>query len=222
MAARNVPDRRGGWPGKTMGVVGLGRIGRRIADRAKAIGMDVAYYGRKAQPGVPYEFVGDIGALAEKSDVLALACPGGKETHHLVNAAVIGKLGPGGYLVNVSRGSVVDEAALLDALENKKIAGAALDVFASEPNIDARFLPLENVVLQPHNASITHETRTAMVARILSDIDAFLNDQKFHDAAKGGVVGDLEQGKPGRVAWQQSYWRMGRGRQPGRGKKYGR
>ena len=113
--------------------------------------MNVAYYGRKAQPGVPYEFVGDLGALAEKSDVLALACPGGKETHHLVNAAVLEKLGAGGYLVNVARGSVVDEAALLDALENKKIAGAALDVFASEPNIDARFLPLENVVLQPHS-----------------------------------------------------------------------
>jgi lactate dehydrogenase-like 2-hydroxyacid dehydrogenase len=179
---RPTPSRR--LAGKTMGVVGLGRIGRRIADRAAAIGMKVAYYGRKAQPGVPYEFVGDIGALAEKSDVLALACPGGKETHHLVNAAVLAKLGAGGYLVNVARGSVVDEAALLDALENRKIAGAALDVFASEPNIDARFLPLENVVLQPHNASITHETRTAMVARILSDIDAFLNGGTFHDAAK--------------------------------------
>jgi lactate dehydrogenase-like 2-hydroxyacid dehydrogenase len=182
LKGRPTPSRR--LAGKTMGVVGLGRIGRRIADRAAAIGMNVAYYGHKAQPGAPYEFVGDVGALAEKSDVLALACPGGKETHHLVNAAVLEKLGAGGYFVNVARGSVVDEAALLDALENRKIAGAALDVFASEPNIDARFLPLENVVLQPHNSSITHETRTAMVARILSDIDAFLNGKKFHDAAR--------------------------------------
>jgi lactate dehydrogenase-like 2-hydroxyacid dehydrogenase len=170
-----------------MGLVGLGRIGRRIADRAAAVGMKVAYYGRKAQPGVPYEFIGDVGALAEKSDVLALACPGGKETHHLVNAGVLAKLGAGGYLVNVSRGSVVDEAALLDVLENRKIAGAALDVFAGEPNIDARFLPLENVVLQPHNSSITHETRAAMVARILSDIDAFLNGRAFHNAAQAAL-----------------------------------
>ena len=135
--------------------------------------MKVLYYGRKPQPGVPYEFVGDLIGARGKSDVLALACPGGKETHHLVNSAVLEKLGPGGYLVNVSRGSVVDEAALLDALENKKIAGAALDVFATEPNIDARFLPLENVVLQPHSASITHETRTAMLDRLPATSTAF-------------------------------------------------
>jgi len=179
---RPTPSRR--LAGKTMGVVGLGRIGRRIADRAAAIGMKVLYHGRREQPGVPYEYVGDVGALAEKSDVLALSSPGGKETQHLVNAAVLEKLGAGGYLINVARGSVVDEAALLDALENKKIAGAGLDVFASEPNIDPRFLPLENVVLQPHNSSITHETRSAMLARILSDIDAFLNGRPFYDAAR--------------------------------------
>ncbi|HVG51231.1 MAG TPA: NAD(P)-dependent oxidoreductase, partial [Xanthobacteraceae bacterium] len=131
----------------------------------------------------PYAFYSDLLKLAADADVLALACPGGKETHHLVNAAVLDQLGSKGYLVNVSRGSVVDEAALLDALEGKKIAGAALDVFANEPNIDARFMALENVVLQPHSTSITHETRAAMVARLLSDIDAFVNGRPFFNAA---------------------------------------
>ena len=178
---RPQPSRR--LAGKTMGVVGLGRIGRRIADRAAAIGMEVAYHGRHPKQGVPYKFVGDIVALAGEANVLALACPGGAETHHLVNGDVLEQLGPEGYLINVSRGSVVEEGALLDALEGKKIAGAALDVFATEPNIDPRFLALDNVVLQPHSASITHETRTAMVGRILSDIDAFLTGRPFFNAA---------------------------------------
>jgi lactate dehydrogenase-like 2-hydroxyacid dehydrogenase len=128
--------------------------------------------------------VADVAALAKECDVLVLACPGGEATRHLVNAAVLRELGPKGYLVNVSRGSVVEEGALLDALENKVIAGAALDVFASEPNIDPRFLKLDNVVLEPHSASITHETRTAMVARLMGDIDAFVNGRPFYDAAK--------------------------------------
>ena len=121
--------------------------------------------------------------LAAGCDVLVLACPGGEATRNLVNRAVIEQLGPKGYLVNVARGSVVEEGALLDALEAGKIAGAALDVFASEPNIDPRFLALDNVVLQPHSASITHETRAAMVARLLGDIDAFINGKPFYDAA---------------------------------------
>jgi lactate dehydrogenase-like 2-hydroxyacid dehydrogenase len=176
--------------GKTMGVVGLGRIGRRIADRAAAIGMHVAYHGRKPQAGISYPFEPDIAALAAKADVLALACPGGEQTHHLVNGQVLEKLGSGGYLVNVSRGAVVDESALLDALERGTIAGAALDVFASEPNVDRRFLALDNVVLQPHSTSITHETRAAMVARLLSDIDSFLAGRPFHDAAAAATAAD--------------------------------
>jgi lactate dehydrogenase-like 2-hydroxyacid dehydrogenase len=169
--------------GKTMGVVGLGRIGAHIAKRAQAIGMQVKYTGprEKADSGIP--FIADIARLAEESDVLALACPGGEATRHLVNRHVIGKLGANGYLVNVSRGSVVEEGALLDALERKEIAGAALDVFATEPNIDPRFLALDNVVLQPHNASITQETRGAMVARLMGDIDAFVNGRPFYNAA---------------------------------------
>jgi lactate dehydrogenase-like 2-hydroxyacid dehydrogenase len=169
--------------GKTMGVVGLGKIGAHIAKRAQAIGMKVKYTGPREKPDAGFPFVADIDVLAAGCDVLVLACPGGEATRNLVNRTVIEQLGPNGYLVNVARGSVVEEGALLDALEGKKIAGAALDVFASEPNIDPRFLALDNVVLQPHSASITHETRAAMVARLLGDIDAFINGQPFFNAA---------------------------------------
>jgi len=169
--------------GKTLGVVGLGRIGSRIARRAEANGMAVKYHGRRPQPDAPWPFVADVGALAAEVDVLVLACPGGEATRNLVSRSVIERLGPKGYLVNVARGSVVDEAALLDALEAKAIAGAALDVFATEPDIDPRFLALDNVVLQPHSASITNETRAAMVKRLISDIDAFLNGRPFFNAA---------------------------------------
>ncbi len=127
-----------------------------------------------------------LGALAARADVLVLAVPGGAATERMVDAAVLRALGPRGILVNIARGSAVDEAALLDALEAGVIAGAGLDVFASEPALDARFLALENVVLAPHSASITIETRTALVGRMISDIDAFRAGGEFLDAAAGG------------------------------------
>jgi hydroxypyruvate reductase len=178
---RMAPSRR--LAGKTVGIVGLGKIGRVVAQRAGAIGMHVLYSGPKAKPDVPYPFVANMRELAERSDVLILSCPGGEATRHLVGQAVLEALGPGGYLVNVARGSVVDEAALIAALQERKITGAALDVFASEPNLDPRFLALDNVVLQPHSASITHETRAAMLARLLGDIEAYVEGRPFHNAA---------------------------------------
>jgi lactate dehydrogenase-like 2-hydroxyacid dehydrogenase len=179
---RMPPSRR--VAGKTMGIVGLGRIGRHAARRAEGIGMKVLYTGPRPRPGAPYTFVPDLLDLAEQADVLVLSCPGGEATRHLVDAAVLQRLGPNGYLVNVSRGSVVDEAALIEALQKKIVAGAALDVFASEPNIDPRFLALDNVVLSPHSTSITQETRAAMVERLLRDLDAFLHGGEFFDAAR--------------------------------------
>jgi hydroxypyruvate reductase len=178
---RMAPSRR--LAGKTVGIVGLGKIGRLAARRAEAIGMRVLYLGRKPKADVPYPFVADLLELAEKADVLILSCPGGDATRNLVGRAVLERLGRNGYLVNVSRGSVVDEAALIAALQDGTIAGAALDVFASEPNIDPRFLALDNVVLQPHSASITHETRAAMLARLLGDIESFVEGRPFHNAA---------------------------------------
>ena len=178
---RMAPSRR--LAGKTVGIVGLGKIGRVVAQRAGAIGMHVLYSGPKAKPAVPYPFVANMQELAERSDVLILSCPGGEATRHLVGQAVLEALGPDGYLVNVARGSVVDEAALIAALQERKIAGAALDVFASEPNLDPRFLVLDNVVLQPHSASITYETRAAMLARLLGDIESYVEGRPFHNAA---------------------------------------
>jgi len=169
--------------GKTMGIVGLGRIGRRAAMLAEGIGMKVLYHGRHPQQEVPYPFVSDLRDLAAQSDVLVLSCPAGEETRNLVGHAVLERLGPNGYLVNVSRGSVVDEPALLAALSAGTIAGAALDVFASEPNLDPRWKGFDNVVLQPHSTSITHETRAAMISRLTRDLDAFLQGKPFHDAA---------------------------------------
>jgi lactate dehydrogenase-like 2-hydroxyacid dehydrogenase len=114
---------------------------------------------------------------------MVISCPAGEETRNLIDRAVLAQLGPRGYLINVARGSVVDEPALIDALRDGAIAGAGLDVFAAEPGLDPRFLPLENVVLQPHATSITHETRAAMIGRLIGDLDAFLSGRPFYDAA---------------------------------------
>jgi phosphoglycerate dehydrogenase-like enzyme len=167
--------------GRIMGIVGFGRIGRHVARRAAGVGMEVLYNSRKPAPDMPHGFVADLHELAERADVLVLACPGGSATRGLVTRGILECLGPDGFLVNVSRGEVVDEGALLDALESRTIGGAGLDVFESEPNINSRFLPLENVVLSPHSASITRETRAAIIARLIADIDAFLAGHPFHD-----------------------------------------
>ena len=172
---------------KAAGIVGLGRIGQAIARRCAGLGMDVAWSGPRAKPDQPWPFIADIRALAARSDVLILATPGGAGTDRLVDAGVLAALGPRGVLVNIARGSVVDEEALIAALQDGTIAAAGLDVFAREPGLDGRFLALDNVTLAPHSASLTIETRAALVARILADIDAFRAGQPFLDAASGAV-----------------------------------
>jgi len=147
--------------GKTMGILGLGRIGEAIAKRAQSFGMKIRYHNR-SKKNVPYPYDADAVALAKNSDVLMIITPGGAGTHRLVNAKVLDALGPQGYLVNVARGSVVDEPALLRYLQEKKIAGAGLDVYEHEPNVPAEFYALDNCVLFPHVASATAETRKAM------------------------------------------------------------
>ena len=128
--------------GKTMGVVGLGGIGRAIADRGAAFRMRVIYHGPRRKPDAPYEYVADLVELARQSDYLMVACKGGPETQHLVSAAVIDALGPKGTLINVARGSVVDEAALIEALAEGRLGHAALDVFENEPNVAPALLAL--------------------------------------------------------------------------------
>jgi lactate dehydrogenase-like 2-hydroxyacid dehydrogenase len=147
--------------GKTMGVLGLGRIGEAVANRAIAFGMKIRYHNRTKKP-VPYHYDTDPLELARNSDVLMVVTPGGPETRNLVNAAVLDALGPQGYLVNIARGSVIDEPVLLRYLQEKKIAGAGLDVFADEPRVPEAFWTLDNAVLFPHVASATVETRKAM------------------------------------------------------------
>jgi lactate dehydrogenase-like 2-hydroxyacid dehydrogenase len=148
--------------GKKVGVVGMGRIGVEVAKRLAAFDCPIAYFDLNQRSDLPYTFVPNLTALAEQSEFLIVTLAGGASTHKIINADVLQALGRDGILINISRGSTVDEAALLDALERNVIKGAGLDVFWNEPNIDERFLTLENVVLQPHHASGTVETRQAM------------------------------------------------------------
>jgi D-3-phosphoglycerate dehydrogenase len=156
--------------GKRLGIVGLGRIGSAVARRAEGFGMAVAYSGRGLREDAPHDWHPDPASLAAASDMLVVCASGGPGTKGLVGKDAIAALGPEGILVNVSRGTVVDEAALLDALETGGIAAAGLDVFQNEPRIDPRFLALENVVLQPHNSSGTRETRMAMASLVVENL----------------------------------------------------
>ena len=178
-AARQLPAadryvREGLWPdgplplgrkmsGARLGLVGMGRIGQAIAKRAAAFGMSIAYTARGAKPSLPYTYFPDPSALAAASDFLVVITPGGVGTRKLIDAGVLAALGAKGILVNVARGSVVDETALIDALERGVIAGAGLDVFESEPGVPQRLQALPHVVLSPHIASATVQTRQAMV-----------------------------------------------------------
>jgi lactate dehydrogenase-like 2-hydroxyacid dehydrogenase len=158
--------------GKTMGVVGLGGIGRAIADRGAAFRMRVIYHGPRRKPDAPYEYVADLVEMARQSDYLMVACKGGPETHHVVSAAVIDALGPRGTLINVARGSVVDESALVAALADGRLGYAALDVFENEPHVPPALLALPNVIVQPHHGSATVETRTAIGQLMIDNISA--------------------------------------------------
>ena len=147
--------------GKTLGVLGLGRIGEAIAKRAQAFGMKIRYHNRRRKDS-PFPYDPDPVTLAKNSNVLLVVTPGGAETNKLINAKVLDALGPRGFLVNIARGSVVDEPLLLRYLQEKKIAGAGLDVFVDEPRVPPEFFKLENAVLFPHVGSATVETRKAM------------------------------------------------------------
>ena len=148
--------------GARLGIVGLGRIGNAIARRAEAFDMTIAYTARNARPESPYRYLPSAEALAAEVDFLVVITPGGAGTRKLIDAKVLAALGKDGYLINVARGSVVDEAALIEALQNGTIAGAGLDVFENEPNVPAALAALDNVVLTPHVGSATWETRRAM------------------------------------------------------------
>lgn len=162
---------------KTAGIVGLGRIGKSIARKARAFDMNVLYTGRTEQSDQPYEYVDNLFDLAEQSDVLILACPGGEETHNIINLEILQTLGSAGILINVARGSVVNEEDLLIALRNKNIAGAGLDVYAKEPHVPEEMLKMDNVVLLPHIGSATTETRGKMGQLVVGNLIAHFNGE---------------------------------------------
>jgi len=159
--------------GKRLGIVGMGRIGQAIASRALAFGLQIAYHGPRRK-SVPYRYEADPVALARSVDFLIAACPGGAATRGLVSRAVLEALGPKGLFVNIARGSVVDEDALVELLVAGRLGAAGLDVFVDEPNVPRELFGLEQVVLQPHQASATHETRLAMGQLVLDNVAAFL------------------------------------------------
>jgi lactate dehydrogenase-like 2-hydroxyacid dehydrogenase len=146
----------------TLGIVGLGRIGNAVATRAGAFGMRVQYCNRNLRADVEYTYCPNLVEMAQTSDVLMCVVPGGDGTRHLINEAVMRALGPQGTLINIARGSVVDEAALVRCLEEGALGAAALDVFEREPQVPAELFEMENVVLTPHIGSATHSTRAAM------------------------------------------------------------
>lgn len=143
--------------GKSIGIIGLGAVGMEIAKRAAGFQMNIAYHNRNPRAGAPYEYVNSPATLAEWSDYLIASCPGGEATRHIIDKHVLHALGPNGYLINIARGSVVDGQALITALRDGAIAGAALDVFENEPDIPDELIEMDNVVLSPHVAGFTPE-----------------------------------------------------------------
>jgi lactate dehydrogenase-like 2-hydroxyacid dehydrogenase len=159
---------------RSVGIVGLGRIGKAIARRLEAFGVPVSYYGRNPQSGVPYRYYADLVAMARDVDTLIVVTPGGAGTQNLINAAVLGALGSRGILINMARGSVVDEAALIDALEKRTILAAGLDVFVGEPKINPALLELDNLTMFPHVGSASVHTRDAMGQLVVDNLVAFV------------------------------------------------
>lgn len=164
--------------GKKLGILGLGRIGEAIARRGQGFDMDIRYHNRHARNDVSWTYSDSLVSLAAWADFLVIATVGGAGTHHLVNAAVLEALGPDGILINISRGSVVDESALVQALQQGKLRAAGLDVFEHEPQVPAALRELDNAVLLPHIASATHETRAAMAELVLHNLQAFFETGK--------------------------------------------
>ena len=184
--------RQGKWPAGDMGlsskvsrrrygIFGLGRIGQAIATRLEGFDATISYGGRTKRD-VPYAYYADPAELAANCDVLIVAAAASAETHNIIDRRVIDALGPKGVLVNVARGSLVDEPALLAALTEGRLGGAALDVFADEPRVPEAFFGLSNVVLTPHMASATHETRQAMADLVLANLDAHFAGQPLPTA----------------------------------------
>jgi len=159
--------------GRTVGILGLGRIGKAIATRVSAFGLPVVYHGRHAQADVAYRYYPSLIEMAKASDVLIVVAPGGSATRHIIDAEVLEALGRDGVLINMARGSLVDEKALIEALRNKTILAAGLDVFENEPSVPQELIALDNAVLLPHVGSASVKTRRAMAECVVSNVFAW-------------------------------------------------
>jgi len=164
---------------KTIGVVGLGGIGSKVAKRCAAFDMNIVYYGPREKPEYDYKYYSDIQEMAADSDFLILTCPGGEATHNLIDANVLDALGSEGILINIARGSVVDQPALIEALENGTIKAAGLDVFENEPHVPEELISMDNVVLLPHIGSGTVETRHVMGNLVVDNIFAHFDGKEL-------------------------------------------
>jgi lactate dehydrogenase-like 2-hydroxyacid dehydrogenase len=183
------PFRRVGVHGKRLGIVGLGVIGSLIANcAAKGFAMEVAYHSRRPITGSPYRYEASLDALAAWADFLVLSAPGGEGTYHLVDSRVLEHLGPNGYLVNIGRGTVVDTDALVEALQARTIAGAALDVVEGEPNIPPHLREIENLLLTPHMAGRTPEAITAMTDLAAANLSAYFAGKPVRNQVNADAV----------------------------------
>jgi glyoxylate reductase len=172
--------------GKTLGIIGMGRIGRAIAARARGFGIKILYHNRRRLPEeveaeLGAHFAPDLDTVMAEADIVSLNCPHNAETHHLINGRRLALMKPDAYLINTARGDIVDEEALIVALETGQIAGAGLDVYAHEPNVDPRLLQLSNTVLLPHMGSATYEGRAAMGEKVIANIRAWVDGHRPPD-----------------------------------------
>jgi glyoxylate reductase len=176
--------------GKTLGIVGMGRIGRAVAKRAQGFGIRTIYHNRHRLPESIEAELGarfvELDVLFTQSDIVSINCPHTAETHHLVDAHRLSQMRSDAYLVNTSRGEVLDENALIEALESGRIAGAGLDVYVNEPHVDPRFLDLANTVLLPHMGSATYEGRAAMGEKVIANIRAWVDGHRPPDQVLEG------------------------------------
>lgn len=176
--ARGVkPALSGRVTGSRIGILGLGRIGRAIAKRLEPVAGEILYHNRREAADAPYRYVADATDFARQSDAIIVATSGGPEAAKLVDAAMLDALGPDGVIVNISRGRVIDEEALVAALAERRIAGAGLDVFENEPHVPEALFAMDQVVLQPHQGSATFHSRRAMADLVLANLDAHFAGQ---------------------------------------------
>ena len=198
--------RSGGWSGwgpttmrgrrvngKALGILGMGRIGQAIAMRARAFGLSIHYHNRRRLPDVVERAVGamwhpELDDMLTEIDMLSINCPHNPSTHHLIDSGRLELLGRAGYLINIARGEIVDQPALIDALESGRIAGAGLDVFEHEPAMDPRLIALDNVVLLPHMASATLEARQATGEKVITNIRMWADGHRPPDQVLEGWV----------------------------------